>query len=401
MKYKVFILAAILLSMVTQAQQLENTAMQINSAENLLNSNNKLVVGGYGEVHYNQPLSNDLHQNGILDVHRMVVLFGYNFTPKTKFVSEIEYEHVNEVYIEQAFVQHQLTKSMHFRAGLLLIPMGIVNEYHEPTSFFGVERPTIDNKLSPTTWREIGFGVAGNSIATSMRYQAYLVNGFSSFTNETPMLNGKNGLRNGRQKGMESFITSPNIAARLEYYGMGNVVIGASAYVGQTQSTMYHNLKKDDQQAVLRADSSRTGIAMAGLDIRFSNKALQAKAQFYYTAISNTEAYNIFTQTNGKANDLGSAMLGYYIEFAYNVFRHIPGLDQSLSPFIRYEKFDTHFKTEGVLQQNAAYNNHNVVVGLQYYPVSGVVFKADMQWIKTKAADHYNKVLNAGVGIMF
>ncbi|MBK6964386.1 MAG: hypothetical protein IPH20_10735 [Bacteroidales bacterium] len=77
--------------------------------------------------------------------------------------------------------------------------MGIVNEYHEPTTFNGVERPMVDNKISPTTWREIGFGLSGNIIEASIKYQAYVVNGFNGY-NGAGTLNGKNGLRNGRQK---------------------------------------------------------------------------------------------------------------------------------------------------------------------------------------------------------
>jgi hypothetical protein len=392
----IFLLSAFII----RAQSIENPAIQSNSATNLLSSTSKLVVGGYGEIHYNEPIDTERYKNGTLDVHRMVMLFGYNFSEKTKFVTEIEFEHVSEVYVEQAFIEQRLSKGLNFRAGLMLIPMGIVNEYHEPTSYFGVERPMIDTKISPTTWREIGFGIAGTSIAASLRYQAYLVNGFSSFT-ETPMLNGKNGLRNGRQKGIESFMTSPNFTARLEYFGLRNVVLGVSGYLGKTQSSLYNNLEKDNEQAVLKADSSRTGIAMAGIDLRITKAAFRAKAQAYYTAISNTKAYNLFTAKNGITNDLGSAMLGYYIEVGYNVFKHLSDLNQELTPFVRYETYDMHYKTTGSLAKNNLYNNQNVLIGIQYYPIKGVVFKADMQWSKSKAADNYSKVMNAGVGIMF
>ncbi|MBK6964385.1 MAG: hypothetical protein IPH20_10730 [Bacteroidales bacterium] len=76
------------------------TNTYLNGAEKLLTSDGRLVIGGYGEVHYNQPLSSKTMSNGTLDVHRMVLLLGYNFSPKTQFISEIEYEHVSEVYIE-------------------------------------------------------------------------------------------------------------------------------------------------------------------------------------------------------------------------------------------------------------------------------------------------------------
>lgn len=140
-----YILIALILGMQEICAQVPDSIQNFyqNSAEKLLETQGKLVIGGYGEVHYNQPFNSDVRSNGILDVHRMVMLLGYNFTEKTQFISEIEFEHVSEVYIEQAFLQHKLNSFINLRAGLILIPMGIVNEYHEPTTFNGVERPQL------------------------------------------------------------------------------------------------------------------------------------------------------------------------------------------------------------------------------------------------------------------
>ena len=82
----------------------------------------------------------------------------------------------------------------------MLVPMGIINEFHEPTTFNGVERPSMDNKIVPTTWREIGIGVAGRMDGLALRYQAYLFNGFISHDGNEGKLKGSNGLRGGRQK---------------------------------------------------------------------------------------------------------------------------------------------------------------------------------------------------------
>jgi len=112
-----------------------------NTADRLLGGKNNLNIAGYADIDWNQPLGGNQFNNGQLDVHRLVLLFGYKFDQKTSFVTEIEFEHVKEVFIEQAFVNHRVNKYLNFRAGLLLIPMGIVNEYHESPTFNGVERP--------------------------------------------------------------------------------------------------------------------------------------------------------------------------------------------------------------------------------------------------------------------
>jgi hypothetical protein len=328
------------------------------------------------------------------------MLLGYNFNSRTRFISEIEYEHVSEVYIEQAFLQYQLNNFMNIRAGLLLIPMGIVNEYHEPTTFNGVERPLIDNKISPTTWREVGLGISGNIISTSLKYQAYIVNGFNGYDGNGT-LNGKNGLRNGRQKGAESYISAPNFTMKIEYYGLRGLNIGLSGYFGKTQSTLYHGIDKSDDVAKSKADSSVTGIAMLGLDTRYTFGGLQLRGQFYYTSISNTGQYNNFTAQNGIQNDLGSAMSGYYLEAGYNVLKFVAGAKTELLPFVRFESYNTHFKTEGTVQKNKSYNNRVITAGLTYKLAKGAAVKADMQFVRSEADSEFSKILNAGIGVMF
>ena len=166
----------------------------------MLENQQGLTIGGYGNIDYNQPIDNNVRQNGKLDVHRLVMLFGYHFNSKTSLITEIEYEHVTEVYIEQAFLNHRINSKLNLRGGLMLTPMGITNEYHESPTFNGVERPLIDKYLAPTTWREIGAGINGNLPSLTMKYQAYLMNGFNGYDG-TSKLNGIYGLRKGRQKG--------------------------------------------------------------------------------------------------------------------------------------------------------------------------------------------------------
>ena len=217
MKTKIILVGMLLFSVYANAQisdSLQNTYQ--NSADELMIKDGKLTIGGYGQIDYNQVLDPNLKNNGKLDVHRLVMLLGYKFSDRVQFITEIEYEHVKEVYIEQAFLQYKINNYINFRGGLLLIPMGIINEYHEPTTFNGVERPLVDKYIAPTTWREIGFGFNGNILNASLKYQLYMVNGFNSFDGEAK-LSGANGLRKGRQKGAESFISSPNFTGKIEY----------------------------------------------------------------------------------------------------------------------------------------------------------------------------------------
>ena len=402
MKRILFSSALMLMVIFLHAQTAEqiNPAYQ-NLADKLLSSGNKLTIGGYGEVHYHQPFNSETRQNGELDVHRMVMLFGYQFSDRTQFVTELEFEHVSEVYVEQAFLQHKINKSINFRAGLLLIPMGIVNEYHEPTTFNGVERPLIDNKITPTTWREVGFGLSGTIQPASLKYQAYLVNGFNGYDG-TAKLNGKSGLRSGRQKGASSYISSPNFTGKVEYYGIRGLNIGLSGYFGDTQSKLFNGIAKDDQSALAKADSSVVGVSMIGVDARYSIKGLQLRGQLYQVGLSNTAQYNLFTgKKGGPLNDLGSSMSGYYIEAGYNVFRSIESINTELIPFVRFEGYDTHAEVPANIVKNRSYKNTAITTGLTFKLAQGAVLKADLQFVKPDGSDSYSKVFSTGLGVMF
>ncbi len=357
-------------------------------------SGGKTMIGGYAGIHYNQALSKDIRENGKLDVHRMVMLFGYKFDKKTSFYTEIEYEHVKEVYIEQAFFNYKINNYINLRGGLLLVPMGIINEYHEPTTFYGVERPLLDKIIVPSTWREVGAGVFGNIQEISLQYQMYLMNGFLGYDG-SPKLRGFDGFRKGRQKGAESIMSSPNFSTKVNYYGIRGLNIGAALYTGKTQSTLYGGLDKSDDLARTQADSSVVNLTMIGLDARYDLKAFHIRGQLNFANIGNTAAYNTFT-----GSDLGSSLFGYYIETGYNVFKHIKS-DTKLIPFIRYEKFDTHASIAEDLPKNEAYNRTVITTGVDWKLNDGLALKADYQFFKNAANDNWTNQLNLGIGVWF
>ena len=362
-------------SLYTNPQNQQNAAQRILTG----NINSGVTVGGYGEINYNQPES----LNGELDVQRLVLLFGYKFNDKVQFVTEIELEHVEEVFVEQAFLQYSLNDNVNLRGGLMLVPMGIVNEYHEPTTFNGVERPSIDGSIVPTTWREIGFGVSGKYNEASLRYQAYIFNGFAS-VNGSKVLGGKNGLRNGRQKGIKSTIDSPNLAAKLDYYGILGLRLGLSGYFGRTQA----------EDAIENIDGTSVGISMVGLDARYAYKRFTARGQFIQARLSDTGDYNALYEA-----DLGSELNGWYLEGAFNLLALTK--PQQLFAFVRYEDFDTHASVDGGLLKNDAYNRNEWTFGLSYKVAPGAVVKADYQIKDNASSTNIPNQLNVGLGVWF
>ena len=391
----------ILASLITQAQETDSTGSKyLNSAELMLANNSRLNIGGYGEVHFNQPFTQGQKNLSTLDVHRIVMFLGYNFSPKTQFVSEIEFEYAKELWVEQAFLQHRINSYINFRAGLMLVPMGIINEYHEPTTFNGVERPVIDNRISLSTWREVGLGFSGNILPLTVKYQLYAVGGLNGYDTKG-VFTGSSGLREGRQKGSKAYASSPALTGKVEFYGISNLNLGLSGYFGKSQSKLYSKLSKDDTASLARADSSTVGISMIGADARYQLKGMELRGQLYYTSFSNTEQYNAFTGTVTSNNDLGKSMLGYYAEAGYNVFRLFTSIEQELIPFIRYEFYDMHNSVDAETDKNLNYRNTIITTGLTLRLNRKAVLKTDLQFTKAGSSDDYTRVFNAGIGVMF
>ena len=367
----------------TISQDTTATNQQQNAAQNILNGtlSKGVTVGGYAQIDYNQPEG----KNGNLDVHRMVMLLGYKFNDKVQFITEIEYEHVKEVFVEQAFLSYGINDNLNIRGGLMLVPMGIVNEYHEPTTFNGIERPNVDKSIVPSTWREIGIGVSGRFNEASLRYQAYIFNGFAS-VNGTKVLGGSNGLRNGRQKGAESTVNTPNLSAKIDYYGLSGLRLGLSGYFGRTQA-------EDELDDI---DGADVGITMVGLDARYVHKRFSARGQYIQAILSDTNEYNILNET-----DLGAELKGWYVETAYNL---LPlNKEQKLDAFVRYEQYDTHAATlDAKISRNLAYNRDEWTMGLSYHIAQGAVVKADYQILDNAVKGNEAKgQLNFGLGVWF
>jgi len=162
-KKKNILLALLLVTTIgfsqTKKDSVQTDGLQKNAAQTILSGtlSKGITIGGYAQVDYNQKEGD----NGVLDVHRMVMLIGYKFSDKVQFITEIEFKHVKEVFVEQAFLNYGIADNLNLRGGLMLVPMGIVNEFHEPTTFNGVERPSMDKSIVPTTWREVGVGLSG------------------------------------------------------------------------------------------------------------------------------------------------------------------------------------------------------------------------------------------------
>ncbi|HEX6159120.1 MAG TPA: hypothetical protein VF111_03070, partial [Thermoanaerobaculia bacterium] len=195
-----------------------------------------LSFGGYGEMLYeNYAGSNDFGTHNTtkdkFDMLRGVLYTGYKYNDRVLFNSEIEFEHGStgsggEASVEFAYLDFMMNKNVGARAGLLLVPMGLVNEQHEPTAYLGTKRAGVEGSIIPTTWREMGGGAFGE--VGQLSWRAYVVNSLNgrAFTSS--------GVRGGRQKGARAISEDFALTGRLDWQPLVGTTVGASFFSGNT-----------------------------------------------------------------------------------------------------------------------------------------------------------------------
>lgn len=370
----------ILISAICSAQNIDFTKKSTTG---------NLFIRMYGEVHYYQPIGGDTYNQGQFDAKRIVALFGYQFDRKTQFVTEWELEHADEIFLEQAFIKHRVAGNMSIKAGMILIPMGIINENHEPNNYYSVDRPVIDRLLVPTTWRDIGIGITGLIPDSDIKYQAYLVNGLLGYADGSPRFKSSNNFRSGRQKGSKTIFSGlPALSTQIEYFGFENGKIGLSWYAGKSNTDAYSGIEKTNEFLTDQADSTTVFTNMLGLHSSFQMGKLNLKSQLIYSHNSGVEEYNAKGNT-----DLGKSSLGLYVEAGIPITKN-----EKWIPFLRYSYIDSNLDIGEVNGVNKGLN-HYITTGINYMAAQGAVFKIDGQWSNIHLDSQFQ--LNAGIGVWF
>jgi hypothetical protein len=319
----------------------------------------RLPVAGYMDFHLNK----DAGQPFRPDFHRFVLLFGHSFSDRIKFWSELEVEHAlveggeesGEVALEQAYLDFLIKPAFNLRAGMMLTPVGIINERHEPPAFNGVERPFVETVIIPTTWRELGFGFTGD-VGRGFRYRAYLTSSL-----DASRFDAATGISGGRTAGFDASFRNPAKVARLEFAGVRRMTLGASIYSGH---------------AGYNTPGVNPRVTIAEFDGRYSYRRLDLRGLFANTWVSHAGELNWRMEQQFGANpNVGSQMRGYYFEPAVHVFPRRMRNDVIL--FGRYEKYNTqHAMPEGYVPL-PQFNRSSWVTGVTFKPNADVAIKFD------------------------
>jgi hypothetical protein len=335
-------------------------------------------IAGYGEGVYESFSSKqddgfESNKKNILDFLRAVVYFGYRFNDWILFNSEIEFEHAStgksgEVSVEFGYLDLMLADWVTIRSGMVLLPLGIVNEKHEPTTFFGTLRPSVERYLIPTTWRGIGAGATGR-LPASLVYRVFLVESLNAAG-----YSAGGGIRGGRQKGSKALAEDFGIAGRLEYVPFSGTVLGASFFGGNTG------------QGALDSLGTITAFTLvATVHAELAWRALELRVLYALNTID--EAGRVSRLVD---ETVGSRMHGWYVSGGYDVMYHLaPTSMHALVPYLQYEQYNTQSSVATGFSADPANDRRTLTFGLMYKPHPDVAFKADYR-------DNWNA---AGTGV--
>jgi hypothetical protein len=351
-------------------------------------------IGGYGEALYQNFASKDQSGAPSLDEDqvtflRAVVYLGYKFDDHFVLNTELEYENAvvasdkgGEASVEFAYIDYMRSRALNARAGLVLIPMGLINELHEPTSFLGARRPDVEDVIIPSTWRELGFGLYGE--AGPIAYRAYMVNGLNAAG-----YSADEGIREGRQEGSEARAKDWAFTGRLDYTGIPGLLVGASVFTGDAgQGRVTPSGREIDALTTVvdvHADWQWRGLWLRGL--------------YAHSSVGQADLVN---EANGFTGDasVGSRQEGWYLQGAYDLLSLRPGSRASLLPYARYEQYDTQASVPAGFERNPENDVRQLTLGLAFKPIDRLILKADWQRRRNAARTGVDR-WNVALGYIF
>ncbi|WP_266170118.1 porin [Dyella subtropica] len=353
--------------------------------------------GGYGEIAYNHYTKDSSRSQA--DLKRFVILFGHRFTDQLSFNSEVEWEHAvtsandqGESEIEQAYLNYQFNSAVNLKAGLFLMPFGLLNQSHEPPAFYGVERNEVETRIIPSTWREGGLGLYGSTDA-GLKWDVGVTTGFDTAKLDdasSPLHASHQELQLAKAHDLAAY-------AAVNYQGIPGWTVGGAVFSG---NSMHANadFKTDNTKPNFAGISAR--VTLWDVHTRWQQNGWDLSAVYAKGTIGDAgkidttvQAFN--TATGANRPYVPSAFYGWLVQGAYTVWEHG---DMKLTPFVRYEKFNTQSKMPAGFLADAANADRVTTVGVSFNPHPQVVCKADYQ----KFQDHpKNDRFNLGIGYMF
>lgn len=348
-----------------------------------------VALGGYGEFYFEDTVDGD----NTADMYRFITYVGYKFSDRIVMNTEIEFEHgttgaSGEVSVEFSYLDFLLHDRFNVRAGNLLVPVGFVNQLHEPPFYRGNFRPTVERTIIPTTWRELGAGAHGQ-ISERVRYTAYLLNGMNaSGFNES-------GARGGRQSGSKALWNDVGGVAALDY---------ETPRFGATVSGYYGGADQDRIMNGIGPVSVSNWVGEAHAYWR--GQGLELRGLVALAGIDGADDLSVIDDPGTPDDEsfvVPERQLGWYLEAAYDVaplLADSPGY--RIEPWVRYEDYNLQDEVGGGFAADESLDQQSITAGVHFLPHPQVVIKAEYEHLTTaNDADDSRDEIRAGAGFVF
>lgn len=318
------------------------------AASKVYYSKSPLSIGGYGEMYYSHTSKEASKDSSKVDVYRFVPYIGYKFSDNIVLNTEIEFEHGGianddgdseggEVRIEFMYLDFLVNDSLNFRVGNMLMPVGLINERHEPTLFTTVQRPNTSKYILPTTWNENAIMVYGNLFENF----EYKLAGVSALASDID--SDTNWIRSARGGSFTNSDPKLGIVGRIDYTGINGVLIGASAYT-----------------------DSNINIYDVHMDLKYKG----FRTYGTYAQANRSDAQDLTDTATLPSQEEAN---GGYINFSYDILSSTAS-EYKLPIFVQFESVSTaDERTDGTSLDSL----DTTTVGINFFPHKQVVLKAD------------------------
>lgn len=365
--------------------------------------NQGVSIGGYGEALYENFAAEREDGSGSgasdqIDFLRAIVYVGYKFNDHFLFNSEIEFEHAStdqtgSVSVEFAYVDWLFGgagSSLGARAGMVLVPMGFLNELHEPPMFLGTERPETESRIIPSTWRENGIGLFGD--VGTFAWRAYLVNGLDGVGGGSSDAGGfsASGLRGGRQKGSRAVAENFGAVGRVDWTGVLGLTLGGSVYYGGSG--------QGNEDPLAPGESIDAATFIGEAHAQYRARGFDLRGLYAASTVDDVASLNAAKGLTGAAS-IGERLSGWYVQAGYDVLRFAQ-TEVQLLPYVRYERLNTQDEVPDGFSENPANDLTVVSIGAQVLPIPNLVLKADYQ-VRSNEADTGVDQFNVALGYLF
>jgi hypothetical protein len=339
---------------------------------------NLVTMFGYGELHLNAPLSGPNAQTQ-LDNHRYVIGVHAILAKWIHFTAEIDFEHAAQLLeFEVSYLDFLINPGFNVRAGVMLAPIGFLNEYHEPPLFWTAERPLLQQRLIPTTWSVAGAGVLGSPV-DGFNYRVYAVGSLQSIEDNNGSGGSGNGgggdassfssdgIRGGRHQINKAIAENFAITGRMEFTKLlPGLQVGVSTYLGNTSQG---HIEEGGFMALLEAD------------VQYRKEWFEMNATIVNTSISDTVELNAFCRAHSPCGgSIAENQFGFNIQAGV----HLPQLmgwktTQDIIPHFMFERVRTQDQNDSTYTIDRSKNRNQVyTAGIAYLPIPKVAIKADI-----------------------